>query len=160
MTLAAVVASALLAVTPVAATTSKTAVATVAATDVCRNVLDVTPPSSASPGCASPSSVPSLVLADARTAPRPPRRDPAVLPGELGFFAVAIGLMGGGAMVGAQSTEPQRLDASGRAQQRALFVSGASLVGLAGLVGAGAVATAVFDPATGTLRLPLFAGED
>jgi hypothetical protein len=153
VTLAVIVASALFALPPAPATPD----------DPCARLLDSAMPSSLSStpsGCASPASLPSSVPADAKAPPPALRRDPSVLPGELGVAAVIVALVGGSAVLGSGVTDPRPRDGEALVRQQALLVSGASLVGLAGLVGAGAIATVVFDPSTGLLRLPLFPGED
>jgi hypothetical protein len=167
VTLVVVVTSALLALPPAAAVGPPAASAPASSTassssthDACAHALDAVAPTATSAGCAGPASVASSVVADDKAPPAAPARAPSTLPGELGFVALALGVAGGSAMIGAQATDVQRLDDEHQLQQRALFLSGASLVGLAGLVGAGAVAVTVFDPSTGTLRLPLFSGED
>jgi hypothetical protein len=83
-----------------------------------------------------------------------------LFPGELGFVAVVVGLAGGGVLAATATNDVTRLTSDQRAWRDGALVSGATLVGLAGLIGAGAVATVVFDPSTGALRLDLFAGED
>jgi hypothetical protein len=146
---------------PTAAPTTTAAVqAALASTDPCARALDAVVPTPASPGCLGPSSSAPPVVADDTAPERALRRDPAILPAELGFLAVALGVVGGGAVAGAQAVDTRRLNDAEAWQQQAVFVSGVSLVVLAGLVGAGAAATVVFDPSKGTLRLPVFSGED
>jgi hypothetical protein len=71
-----------------------------------------------------------------------------------------LGAAGAGVLVAAQAGPAPHRDADAVHRQTALTWTGGSLLGLSGLVAGGALATAVFDPSTGTLRWNLFAGED
>jgi hypothetical protein len=126
----------------------------------CAGRLDAAAPSPGTAGCPGPDREAPPVAADAVAAAEAPARDPSLFPRELGFVAVVVGIAGGGVLATTATRDVARLGADERAWRDGALVSGASLLGLAGLIGAGAVATAVFDPSTGALRLDLFPGED
>jgi hypothetical protein len=149
------------ALTPTAATTATTTATTTA--DPCRGQLDAGPAQSGVV-CAGPQRADAPVAADAATsttAATPPQvRDPGIFPGELGFVAVVVGAASGAALAATYANDPTSLDDAGRALQDNTRIGAVVGFSLAGLIASAAVATWVFDPSTGALRLPIFEAED
>jgi len=124
--------------------------------DPCAGELDAV----VEPGrlCRSPVALTSAVAADAVIV-EAPARDPQLLPGEIGFFAVVSAVVGGGVIASTFLT-PAVVDGTTDATLRqATLWTGVGFVSLAGLLGAAALGTWVFNPATGTMQLPIFDGE-
>ena len=109
--------------------------------------------------CQSPAHEPDVVVADTKPAPPPLVRDPAIFPGELGFFSAVLALSGGAIVTLAYVQDPARLSADEAVVRDGVMIGGATVLSLSALVGAAALSTWVFDPSTATLRLPIFEGE-
>jgi len=129
--------------------------------DPCRDVLDARVASAGTAACRSPDerNVNAVIPADEKPAPEKPQRDPALFPSELGFVAGLIGLAGGAVVAAAYIQDGQARTLEAVQLQHARMIGGVSLLALSGGVFGGAVATWVFDPSTGELKLPIFAGE-
>ena len=124
--------------------------------DPCTGELDAV--SDGTRHCRSPVAMTSTIAADAVVV-EAPMRDPAVFPGEVAFVAVVTGMIGGGALAAALLTTPAPVGSNDATFQRGTLLGGIGMLSLAGLLGAAAVGLWVFNPATGTLQLPIFAGE-
>lgn len=127
------------------------------ADDPCRGALDAV--AAGDTRCRSPLAVPSDVAADAVLAPQPVvvERDPAVIPAEVGFIGVVVAAAGVGAITVALLNPPAA--GEDRVQQQAVLYGGVAGAALGGLLLAAAAGTAIFNPATGALQLPIFDGE-
>ena len=124
----------------------------------CAGQLDRTPQ------CAGLQQVASIITPDAAASSKDPvldekGRDPSVIPSELGIASLVLAASGVGVFAAWAGTTPQAEGEDALARQ-GTFALGASLVSLSALTAAGAIATWVFDPSAGTLRLPLFLDEE
>jgi hypothetical protein len=130
-----------------------------AAADPCAGALDAL--SDGDRQCRSPGTadLAPLVVDDDKAAVEAPRRDPLLFPSELGFLAVLTAVAGGGAVAGAVFTEGAAADQTGETLRQGTLWGGVGMLSLSGAIAAAAVSTWVFDVSTGSLRLPLFAGE-
>ncbi|MBM4281857.1 MAG: hypothetical protein FJ137_14245 [Deltaproteobacteria bacterium] len=127
----------------------------------CARVFDAVAAPGGTLACASPASEPPRIAAD--EPPPPPAATmhaPDALPAELGVVAGVLGIAGGGVVAGALLTTSATPRPDDVMRQTALWWTGGSLLGLAALVGGGALATSVFDASSGKLRWDLFSGED
>ena len=130
-----------------------------AAADPCAGALDAV--NDGARQCRSPGTadLAPLVVADDKAAVEAPLRDPLLFPSELGFLAVLTAVAGGGAVAGAVFTEGTVADQTGETLRQGTLWGGVGMLSLSGAIAAAAVGTWVFDVSTGSLRLPLFAGE-
>jgi hypothetical protein len=143
-----------------AATTPARTTPTLADPPACRDALDAVVDEARE--CRSPGALPpGGIVADDDPAPaEAPLREPALFAGELGFFAVVSTAIGAGAMVTSGFIGPRTTSPGTITLQEGAWWGGASLVSLGAGLGAAAVSMWVFDVSTGTLRWPIFAGED
>ncbi len=143
-----------------AAATPARATSALADPPACRDALDAVVDDARqcrSPGALSPEAV---VAADEPAPAEAPLREPALFASELGFFAVVSTAMGASAMVASRFVSPNATAPGTITLQDGAWWGGASLVSLGAGLGAAAVSMWVFDVSTGTLRWPLFVGED
>jgi hypothetical protein len=142
------------AASPVTSTAASTA-----APDPCAGALDAV--NDGARQCRSPGAaeLAPLVVADDKAAVETPLRDPLLFPSELGFLAVLTAVAGGGAVAGAVFTEGTVADQTGETLRQGTLWGGVGMLSLSGAIAAAAVGTWVFDVSTGSLRLPIFAGE-
>lgn len=113
----------------------------------CTDVVDRTP------GCAAPSALPSAIAADAKRV-EAVRFDVATLPAELGIVSAGLALGGGAGLVLGLATTPN--NEHERLAQSVAALTGTGLLVWSALVGAGAAALWLFDPASGEVRPKIF----
>lgn len=145
--------------TAAAATPARTTPA-LADPPACRDALDSVVDEARtcrSPGALSPAAV---VAADEPAPAEAPLRAPELFASELGFLAVVSTAVGAGTMVASGFMDPTLTGPGDLRVQDGAWWGGASLVSLGAGLGAAAVSMWVFDVSTGTLRWPIFAGED
>lgn len=119
------------------------------ARDGCRGVLDKTS------SCTAPADEPLTVRNDEKRPAAPvPGIAPEALPEELAALSAGL-LVGGSAAVAWSYASVASSDADRHTQEIARW-SGAGLLAWGGLVGAGAISLAVFDPSTGVFRPKIF----
>jgi hypothetical protein len=122
--------------------------------DRCRGVVD------RADGCAAPKDAPADVREDPKGKPPALRAaDPAVLPGEMGFFGLGLGLLGGAALVSTVAFTPPRETEEQRALRDATRAGGYVLLGGAGLALSASLAFLAFDPSTGAFSWTSLQGD-
>jgi hypothetical protein len=125
--------------------------ATVVEPAACRGALDAVDDAGAR--CASPAKVAAVIAADAVVVDVPVR-DPQVFPAELAFGAGLFAAAGAMTLVVTSLSPPASPEL-----HSGLQVGGVAALGLSGLLVGAAVSFLVFNPTTGALQMPLFAGE-